>query len=372
MRLADRYQPDFIRGTPCARRSLGDGFANTGETLRDVGHRIECGFDSVEYGSHRGGQAFRRLAPDMYIDHFKVFCDLAETQSFSKAAALNRVSQSAVSQRVRQLEEKFGSVLIERGRRNFALTPEGLAMLEAAREIMAIYSNLGTRLNTIRNEVTGELRVASIFSIGLHELPPLLKSFRARHPDVHVQVEFRRSQQVYHEVLNGNVDLGLVAYPAKRTGIGFDVFEEDDMVLIVHPNHALAKSTSVPLSKLSAEKFISFEPDTPTRKVIDRFLRENSVDPVHVMEFDNIETVKRAVEVESGVSIVPENTVRQEVESGLLAAIHLEAPRLTRPLGVIYQRNRARFPAMAEFMSVLKNGASRVTTIANSEPTSAG
>jgi LysR family transcriptional regulator, transcriptional activator of the cysJI operon len=292
----------------------------------------------------------------MHIDHFRVFCDLAETQSFSKTAALNHVTQSAVSQRVRQMEEQFGAKLIERGRRNFALTPEGIAMLEASREILAIYNDFGTRLHTIRNVVSGNLRVASIFSIGLHELPPLLKAFRERHPDVQVQVEFRRSQQVYLEVQNGGADVGLVAYPAKRTGIAFDLFEEDDMVLIVHPNHPLAQSKVVPLQRLNGEKFISFEPDTPTRKVIDRYLRENGVAPTHVMEFDNVEMVKRAVEVESGISIVPKNTIRQEVESGLLAAVRLEGKRLTRPLGVIYQRNRPRFPALAEFIAILKNG----------------
>jgi LysR family transcriptional regulator, transcriptional activator of the cysJI operon len=290
----------------------------------------------------------------MNIDHFKVFCDLAETQSFSKAAALNGITQSAVSQRVRQMEDKFGATLVERGRRNFALTPEGLAMLEASREMLAVYNDLGARLHTIRDEVGGELRVASIFSIGLHELPPLLKAFQARHPDVHVRVEFRRSQQVYVEVQNGEVDVGLVAYPAKRTGIAFEIFEEDNMVLIVHPNHPLASVESVSLEKLSGERFISFEPDTPTRKVIDRYLRANGVEPLHVMEFDNIETVKRAVEVESGISIVPENTVRQETETGLLVSVRLEGERLTRPLGLIYQRNRPRSPALAEFIATLR------------------
>jgi DNA-binding transcriptional LysR family regulator len=298
----------------------------------------------------------------MHIDHFKVFCDLAETQSFSKTAALNGMTQSAVSQRVRQMEQKFGATLIERGRRNFALTPEGIAMLEASRELMAIFNDLGARLHTIRNEVSGELRVASIFSIGLHELPPRLKAFQARHPDVQVRVEFRRSQQVYLEVQSGEVDLGLVAYPAKRTGLAFEIFEEDNMVLIVHPHHPLAHAGSVPLKQLNGERFISFEPDTPTRKVIDRYLRENGVNPVHVMEFDNIETVKRAVEVESGISIVPENTIRQETETGQLAAVHLEGERLTRPLGVIYQRNRPRFPALAEFIAALRNGATGVTS----------
>jgi DNA-binding transcriptional LysR family regulator len=291
----------------------------------------------------------------MNIDHFKVFCDLADTQSFSKAAALNQITQSAVIQQVRALEQKFSVMLIDRSRRNFALTPEGLALLGASREMLALYNELGARLQTARNVVSGELRVASIYSIGLHELPPRLKIFRAKHPEVQIHVEFRRAQQVYQAVIDGEVDLGLVAFPVKRTGLRFDIFDEDEMVLIVHPNHPLAGHKTVPLERLHGEKFISFEPDVPTRKIVDRYLRENSVEPTHVMEFDNIETVKRAVEVESGVSIVPENTVQQEVENGLLRKVRLEGPKLSRPLGVIYRRNRSCPPAQAEFIAALRN-----------------
>lgn len=289
----------------------------------------------------------------MQIDHLKVFCDLAEAQSFSKAAALHEISQSAVSQQVRALEKRLGVNLLHRTGRAFALTPEGLALLDAARQILAIHQDLCTRILTVRNVVNGELRIASIFSIGLHELPPRLKAFRQKHPDVNVKVEFRRSQQVYQEVLDGEVDLGLVAYPARRTGLLYEIFEEDEMVLIVHPDHPLGSRETVSLDSLNGERFISFEPDLPTRKMIDRHLRTHSIEPTHVMEFDNIETVKRAVEVESGISIVPRNTVRQEIENGVLRGVRLEGPRLSRPLGVIYQRNRPRGPAQAEFIAAL-------------------
>jgi DNA-binding transcriptional LysR family regulator len=292
----------------------------------------------------------------MYIDVFKVFCDLAETGSFSKAAVINGITQSAVSQQVRAIENKFQVVLVDRGRRNFALTNEGRAFLQASREILEIYNHLGDRLHEMRNVVAGELKIASIYSIGLHELPPHLKAFREKFPDVEVHVEYRRSQQVYALVLEGEVDLGLVAYPAKRTGLLVEIFSRDKLVLICHPNHPLAKETTIRLQRLSGEKFIAFEPDLPTRKVIDRHLRDEGVMIEHAMEFDNIETVKRAVEVESGVSIVPSNTVRQEVENGLLAAVAIDDPEMVRPLGVITKRNRARSPAHKEFVAALREG----------------
>jgi DNA-binding transcriptional LysR family regulator len=292
----------------------------------------------------------------MYIDVFKVFCDLAETGSFSKAAVLNGITQSAVSQQVRAIENKFQVVLVDRGRRNFALTNEGRAFLQASHEILEIYNHLGDRLHEMRNVVAGELKIASIYSIGLHELPPRLKAFREKFPDVEVHVEYRRSQQVYALVLEGEVDLGLVAYPAKRTGLLVEIFSRDKLVLICHPNHPLAKEKTIRLQRLSGEKFIAFEPDLPTRKVIDRHLRDEGVMIEHAMEFDNIETVKRAVEVESGVSIVPANTVRQEVENGLLAAVAIDDPEMVRPLGVITKRNRARSPAHKEFVAALREG----------------
>jgi DNA-binding transcriptional LysR family regulator len=290
----------------------------------------------------------------MYIDTFKVFCDLAETGSFSKAAILNSITQSAVSQQIRALENKFQVTLVERGRRNFALTAEGNAFLDASREILEVYNNLDHRLHELRDVVGGELRIASIYSIGLHELPPHLKAFRERFADVELHVEYRRSQQVYTQVLSGEVDLGLVAFPSKRNGLQIEIFSEDKLVIICHPNHPLAKRQKIRLEDLNGEKFIAFEPDLPTRKVIDRHFRDHSVEIEHAMEFDNIETVKRAVEVESGVSIVPRNTVRQEVDAGLLVALEIEGPRMSRPLGVLTKRNRARSPAHKEFVLALK------------------
>lgn len=290
----------------------------------------------------------------MYIATFKVFCDLAETGSFSKAGALNAITQSAVSQQIRALETRFKVTLIERGRRHFALTPEGLAFLEASREILEIHDNLDARLHQLRNVVEGEIKVASIYSVGFHDLPPLLRAYRERFPNVDVQVSYRRSHQVYSLVADGEVDLGLVSYPSKRNGLQTEIFTEDEMILIVPPTHRLASLKRIALDKLAGENFIAFEPDLPTRKAIDRHLREQGVSIVHKMEFDNIETVKRAVEIEGGVSIVPRTTVRQEIENGVLAGITLEGPRMVRPLAVVTKRNRHRSPAQTEFIAVLR------------------
>ena len=290
----------------------------------------------------------------MQIETFKVFCDLVETASFSRAATLNSITQSAVSQQIRALERRFHVSLIERGKKNFSVTQEGRAFLQASKEILHTFESLGDRIRELQNIVAGELKIATIYSIGLHELPPFLKKFRTLYPDVDLRVDYRRSAQVYSEVLAGQADLGLVAFPAKRTGLVIEDFWRDKLVLICHPDHPLAERRRVRLRDLEGEKFISFEPDLPTRKVIDRLLREQGVRIEHTMEFDNIETVKRAVEIENGISLVPQTSVADEARNGSLVAIEVESLDMWRPLGVMYRRHRAISPAQQQFVALLK------------------
>lgn len=290
----------------------------------------------------------------MQIETFKVFCDLVETASFSRAASLNSITQSAVSQQIRSLETRFKVSLIERGKKNFSVTPEGRAFLQASREILATYEHLGERIRELQNLVAGELRIATIYTIGLHELPPFLKRFRTRFPEVEVKVEYRRSAQVYNEVYEGNADLGLVAFPSKRKGLIVENFWKDKLVVICHPGHAFARRKRIKLRDLEGERFISFEPDLPTRKQIDRMLRLNGVAIEQVMELDNVEAVKRAVAIENGISIVPQTTVAEECRHHSLVAVEVESFDMWRPLGALYRRHRPISPAQKQFLVMLK------------------
>ena len=290
----------------------------------------------------------------MYIDAFKVFCDLVDTNSFSQAAAVNDLTQSAVSQQLRNLELRLGVTLLERAGRSISLTPEGQAFHRACRSILQTWETLDNELRGLKNGIAGRLRIASIFSIGMHELPPLLKQFREQFPEVNVEVEYRRAPQVYELVDDGSVDLGLVAFPVRRHNLVHEIFREDRLVIICHPSHRLAQQSSASLSALDGERFIGFEPDTPTRKSIDRHLRDAGVNVTHHAEFDNVETVKRAVEIESGVSIVPASTVSAEVANGQLAALEITSHKMTRPLGFLLQKTRARPAGLKQLMDILK------------------
>jgi DNA-binding transcriptional LysR family regulator len=290
----------------------------------------------------------------MQIESLKVFCDLAETESFTKAAQINGVTQSAVSQQISSMERNFKTLLIERSRKKFRLTREGQVLYEYSKRIIQTYEELLSRLQEIRDIVSGTVRVATIYSIGLHDLPPYLKRYMKEYPTVRVHVEFRRANQVYEEVLSNVADLGLVAFPHKDPKLEIVPLRKDPMVLICHPQHPFARQKSVRLKNIAGQKFVAFEPDIPTRRALDRLFREHGVSVNIVMEFDNIETVKRAVEIDAGVSIVPASTVQQEVEKQTLAAVPLEDGDFARPIAAIYKKNKVLSPAMKHFLTLLK------------------
>jgi len=291
----------------------------------------------------------------MQIESLKVFCDLAETESFTKTAQINNITQSAVSQQISSLERQFKSLLIERSKKRFRLTREGKVLYDYSKQIIQTYDSLYSKLQEIQDIVSGTIRVATIYSIGLHDLPPYIKKFLKAYPTVNVHVEYRRSNQVYEDVLSNVVDLGLVAYPTRDPKIEILPLHKDMLVLICHPQHPFAKSKSVRLNDLGGQKFISFEPDIPTRRAIDKILSEQNVTVQHVMEFDNIETVKRAVEIDAGISIVPHGTILQEISKHTLAEVKIDDAEFFRPLAAIHKKNKVLSPAMKQFLSVLKS-----------------
>jgi DNA-binding transcriptional LysR family regulator len=289
----------------------------------------------------------------MQFESLKVFCDLAETESFTRAAQINGVSQSAVSQTISSLEQHFNSRLIERSKKNFRLTTEGEVLYNHGKEMLQTYAAFQNRMQEIQHVISGEIRVATVYSIGLHDLPPYVKRFMRDHPDVNIHVEYRRANQVYEGVLGNIVDLGLVAYPVHDPRWEVVSLRKERLLLACHPQHPLAKHKSINLKALNGQKFISFEPDMPTRKALDKILKEQGVAVQHVMEFDNIETVKRALELDCGVAIVPEATVKQEVAARTLAAVPL-AGNYFRQVGAIYRKTRVLSPAMKQFLALLK------------------
>lgn len=289
----------------------------------------------------------------MHIENFKIFADLVESQSFSKSARLNGITQSAVSQQLRSMERKFKILIIDRSQKQFRLTREGQRLYEAAKEILHQYEKLNSEIQEMKKVISGTIRLATIYSIGLHELPPFIKRFLQEYPAVNVRVEYRRSNLVYEDILHNSVDLGLVAFPARTRQIEILPFREDELVLITPPDHPLALRGDADIRDLARHRFIGFDPDIPTRKAVDGIFRDHKLEMEPVMEFDNIETVKRAVEIDAGVAIVPRMTVSQEVNQGSLAIVNMKGLRHTRPLAILHRKGRALTPAIKKFIEIL-------------------
>jgi DNA-binding transcriptional LysR family regulator len=174
------------------------------------------------------------------------------------------------------------------------------------------------------------------------------------HPTMTIHVEYRHASQVYEDVLSNIVDLGLVAYPVKDSKLEIFPLRKDPLVLICPPQHPFAKLKGIKLKQLAEQKMVGFSQNIPTRKALDKILRQHGVEVLYTSEFDNVETIKRAVEIDAGIAIVPEVTVRQEVGKKTLAAVELEGGQLFRPLAAIYKKDRVLSPGMKQFLAVLK------------------
>lgn len=276
----------------------------------------------------------------MYLKPLKVFCDVVDRRSFSRAADENSMSQSGASQVVKELERELGVTLIDRSKRPFVLTPEGETYYEGCRKIVQQYLLLEDEVRTLHDEVAGRVVVASIYSVGLHHMNRYLQEFLAQHPKANVRLEYLHPHRVYDAVENDDADLGLVSYPRSSRTLEAIVWRQEPMVLVCAPDHALAMKDEIDLNILAGEKMICFESGLIIRREIDRAFQLRGIEVNVAMEFDNIETIKRAIEIGAGVSLLPEPTVLREVEAGTLVSVPLSTRELLRPLGIIHRRSK--------------------------------
>jgi DNA-binding transcriptional LysR family regulator len=277
----------------------------------------------------------------MHVETLKTFCDLVETGSLSRAARLNLVTQSAVSQQLRALEKRYGRTLVDRAPRVGARATEAGRLLYT--EVKAALERLGAverRLREGADVVAGTVGLATVYSVGLHTLPPVMKASLKAYPQIRVRLEYRRTDQVYAACLAGEVDLGIVALPARRPSLEVVPLRKDELVIVLPPEHPLARRRTLPVAALDGHPFIAFDRDIPTRRLIDRILRQRGAAVSVVMELDNIETIKRSVEAGLGLSILPAPALVSEQRARTLLARRPSDGRIDRPLGVIHRRSR--------------------------------
>jgi LysR family transcriptional regulator, transcriptional activator of the cysJI operon len=291
----------------------------------------------------------------MQIETLKVFCDLVESRSFSRAAVRNFITQSAVSQQVKNLESRFDTKLLRRDGKSVTPTPAGRIFYERSRAILDSFEHMQLEMKSIGQDMAGSVRVATIYSVGLYEISVVVKTFLKIYPKVNLHVEYMKGTRVYEDCLRGAIDLGIVTYPEPRKGLRIIPLPADKLVLICAPDHPLARRHHVDIRKLSGQNYIAFEKGLASQRALDRIFQEHDIEVRVVMEFDNIETIKRSVEIGAGVSIVPLLSVQKEVQSGALVQVNFADKSFQRPLGAIVRSKQLLSPAARKFIELMQN-----------------
>lgn len=291
----------------------------------------------------------------MNINSLKIFCDVVDRRSFSRAADDNDISQSTASNVVQGLEERLGVLLLDRSTRPFELTSEGQRFYEGCRDIVRRCHDLVEDIRTLHDAEARSLVVASIYSVGLHHMSAFMQRFSSLHPRARVRLEYLHPHRVCEDVENGDADLGILSYPKDSETLAATPWRSEPMVLVCHPGHRLARESEIDLKAIAGESFVAFETGLAIREAIHEALMKSHAEVNVTLEFDNIETIKRAIEIDAGVSILPEPSVRREIALGSLANVPLKGNPLERPLGIVHRRDKQLSELAREFIGLLKS-----------------
>jgi DNA-binding transcriptional LysR family regulator len=288
------------------------------------------------------------------LEHLRLFRDIAQTRSLSRAAEMNGITPSAASQQVDQVEKNLGATLLDRSTRPLSLTQEGRLYSEMCRDILRRREEFQASLDQLKVAVSGTVRVAAIYSVGLSEMSELEAEFERRAPEARLEVEYLRPEKVYEAVADDRVDLGLVSYPEPTREIAVLQWRREEMVLAAAPSHPLAYRDRISAEDLNGVEFVTFDDNLPISREISRWLRAHGVEVNTTMRFDNIQTIKEAVILGSGVSIVPARILHSETADGRLRAVRLTEPGLSRPLGIIHRKKKRFARAAQAFLDLLQ------------------
>jgi DNA-binding transcriptional LysR family regulator len=303
----------------------------------------------------------------MHLESLKVFCDVSRCRSFSLAAQANHLTQSAASQIVLQLEKRLGVQLIDRSTRPLQLTPLGQTYYDGCKDLVEQYTELEASIRRAQSQLACIVQVAAIYSVGLGDMGQLIERFEATQLGAKVHVEYLHPDRVYDRVLDGTVDLGLVSFPRQSRKLETRPWRNEEMVLTCAPGHPLARQSAVTPAHLSGQKYIGFDRELVIRREVDRFLRDAGVAVEVVLEFDNIENIKKAIEISAGVALLPAPTLRREVQAGTLVGVPLTARPLSRPLGIIHRRHHKLSTNALRFVELLQESENGATTRSGDE-----
>lgn len=282
----------------------------------------------------------RRPQNSIQLRSLGLFCEVVRKKNFSAAASEYGLTQGAASQAVQHLEELVDVQLLDRSTRPFVLTPEGQKFFEGVSELLRGFDTLLDEVRGKAGDVSGYVSVASIYSVGLSYLPEIEDQFRQRFPKATIRRQLNHPDEVYRSVEQGTVDIGFVSYPENTRTIFATPWREEQMILVASPRHRLAGLATVQPSDLTGVGLVAFAPELPIRIAVDRALKAMDVATRIVVELDNIDSVKHAAVVNSGIAVLPELTVKNELAAGSLRRLPCPEFKLTRPIGYLQRRDK--------------------------------
>ena len=284
-----------------------------------------------------------------------VFLAVAKEKSFSKAAEILFRTQPAVSQAIRALEDELGETLFLRAGKTNILTPAGRILKECAEEAFDALERGRSRIESLKELKEGELAISASDTTSYYVLPNVLSLFRRQYPGVEVRILNRPSPVSVEQVAARESDIGIVTLPVNHPDIEAEPISGREDVAICAPNHPLSKKTNVRFEDLLAYPLILLDTGSNTRSFIDQRLREAGVRPDISMEIGSIEVIKKLVQLDFGVSIVPRIAVRDEARQGILHHMSVFRRSEWRELGVIYPKKGLYSPAAKVFVKMLKS-----------------
>jgi aminoethylphosphonate catabolism LysR family transcriptional regulator len=288
------------------------------------------------------------------LGQLRVFEAVTRTGSFTQAAQRLNVTPPAVSLQIRLLEQAYHVRLFERVRRRVRLTPAGQRLEQYAQRIFALVGDAERALEETRDFAGGQLRVVASGTSAAYYLPPILTRFRRRYPGVRVHLDVGNSQRVRERIASLEGDVGVLGVETPHPDLEFQRLAEDPLVVIVAPGHPWARRRRVSLADLQHENLILREPGSGSRQLIERRLVALGARIQPAMEIASNEVIKRVVEMGNGVSLMSAAIVQREVDGGHLHALGMRGERLTRPIHLVYHRERRDSPMIHAVLSVAR------------------
>ena len=288
----------------------------------------------------------------MEIRQLRALAAIAETHTFTAAAARVHVTQAAISMQIRQLELETGTLLFVRTPRRCVLTHAGERLLERARRILREHDDALAELAELSGTAHGRLRLGSASAMfSSDQLPRILKILRARYENVEVTVTSGTSETLVRGIVAGELDLAFISLPAEARGVQTELLLKDELIAIANPEHPLAHKRVISAFELAGQRLILGERGGNTRRLIDQFFAEAGLHPVVAMELSRLSSIKRMVEAGMGVGIVPVRSALEEIAAGRLVRWWIEGAQINSEIGFAYLTGGYQSTVMQTFIS---------------------